>query len=270
MIPGTMRAMRRTRVLALSFVAAAGVLSPAARAQTPLTVVAASDLQGALPVIAAQFEKETGHKVALSFGSSGTLFAQIQNGAPFDVFLSADIDYPKRLEADGFGEGGSLYEYATGHLVLWTRSDSGIDVRRGLAVLTTAAVTKIAIANPRTAPYGRAAVAALRHEGLYDQVQSKLVLGENIAQTAQLAQSGNAQVGLLALSLALGQTLKAVGTYADLPASFYPPIEQAAIVVASSRQKAIARQFVDYLKKPSTMQALRSFGFAPPARSDTR
>src|SRR5579859_3444473 len=138
--------------------------------EQPLRVAAAADLQFVLPQIAAGFEKASGKKVELIFGSSGNFFAQIQNGAPFDVFLSADIDYPRRLEGSGQAERGSLYEYATGRLVLWTRSDTGIDVRRGLTVLTDARVRHVAIANPEHAPYGRAAVAALRHEGLYERV----------------------------------------------------------------------------------------------------
>jgi molybdate transport system substrate-binding protein len=259
-----MRAIQRPIGLAAAAIVSLWFASATSIAQTPLTVVAAADLQTVLPMIAAQFEKDTGSKVALTFGASGTLFAQIQNGAPFDVFLSADIDYPKRLEAAGLGEPGTLYEYATGHLVLWTRTDSGVDVRAGLPVLTTAAVTKIAVANPQTAPYGRAAVAALRHEGLYDRLQPKFVLGENIAQTAQYVQAGSAQVGLLSLSLALSPTLKAAGTYAEVPSSFYPPIEQGAIVVAASKQKAIARQFLEHLKKPSTAQTFQAFGFGLP------
>jgi molybdate transport system substrate-binding protein len=262
-----MAKLRFVLVLGILCLATIPVWSPALRAQAPLTVVAASDLQSALPVVAAQFEKDTGHKVNLSFGSSGALFAQIQNGAPFDVFLSADIDYPKRLEAAGLADRGSLYEYAYGHLVLWTRMDSGVDVRPGLGVLKTAAVKRIAIANPQTAPYGRAAVAALRHEGLYEQVQSKLVIGENISQTAQFVESGNAQVGLIALSLASSPALKAAGTYADIPASSYPPIQQAAVVVASSTQKPAAQQFIEYLKRPSTIALLQSFGFAVPTGS---
>jgi molybdate transport system substrate-binding protein len=232
--------------------------------QQPLTVAAASDLQFALPGIAAQFEKDTHQHVRLTFGSSGNFFTQIDNGAPFDVFLSADLDYPRRLEASGQVERGSLYEYATGRLVLWTRNDSGIDVRRGLTVLTDARVRHIALANPEHAPYGRAAAAALRHEKLYEQVQGKFVLGENISQAAQFAESGNAQVGLLALALALSPTLKSSGTYIDIPETWYPPIEQAAVVLASSRQKVLARQFVDDLKKPASVKILLSFGFAIP------
>jgi molybdate transport system substrate-binding protein len=233
-------------------------------AQQTLTVAAASDLQAVLPAIAAQFEKDTGHNVTLTFGSSGNFFAQIQNGAPFDVFLSADIDYPRRLERAGLAERGSLYEYATGRIVLWTRNDSGIDVTRGLSVVADAKVRRIALANPAHAPYGRAAVAAFRHEGLYERVRAKFVLGENISQAAQFVQSGNAEVGILALSLAFAPALANVGTYVEIPASLHPPIEQAAVVVAASPRKALARQFVDALKQPASVRILQSYGFAVP------
>jgi molybdate transport system substrate-binding protein len=229
-----------------------------------LAVAAASDLQSALPAIVSQFEKDTGQPVRVTFGSSGNFFAQIENGAPFDVFLSADIDYPRRLEQAGQAERASLYEYATGRLVLWTRKDSGIDVRRGLTILTDARVRRIAIANPEHAPYGRAAVAALRHEGLYPRVQGKFVLGENISQAAQFAQLGSADVGLLALALALSSTLKSSGVYVEIPASWHPPIEQAAVILTTSRQKTLARQFIEYLKKPDSVRILQSYGFVVP------
>jgi molybdate transport system substrate-binding protein len=231
-----------------------------------LTVAAASDLQSALPEIVAQFEKDTGQHVRLVFGSSGNFFTQIQNGAPFDVFLSADIDYPRRLEVSGEADRGSLYRYATGRLVLWTRKDSGVDIRRGLMGLDDARVRRIALANPEHAPYGRAAVAALRHEGLHEKVRGKFVLGENISQAAQFAESGSADVGLLALALALSAPLKNSGTYIEIPASWYPAIEQSAVILTSSKVKPLARQFVDHLKKPESMRILQSYGFAvPPA-----
>ena len=242
--------------------------SGVARAQG-LAVAAASDLQSALPAIVSQFQKDTGQQVRVTFGSSGNFFAQIENGAPFDVFLSADIDYPRRLEQAGQAERASLYEYATGRLVLWTRKDSGIDVRRGLTILTDARVRRIAIANPEHAPYGRAAVAALRHEGLYAQVQGKFVLGENISQAAQFAQSGSADVGLLALSLALSPTLKSSGAYIDIPQSWHPAIEQAAVILSSSRQKTLARQFIEYLKTADSLKILQSYGFVVPQTPQT-
>jgi molybdate transport system substrate-binding protein len=250
----------RTRLLVAVGAWAIGGWSAETRAQE-LRVAAAADLQAALPAIAARFEKETGRHVAVTFGSSGNFETQIENGAPFDVFLSADVDYPRRLEKAALAEAGSMYEYATGRLVLWTRADSGIDVRQGLAVVADARVRRIAIANPAHAPYGRAAVAALRHERLYDRVESKIVLGENISQAAQFAASGNADVGIIALALALGPALAHGGSYVEVPAAFYPPIEQAAVVIASSKQKALATRFVDNLKQPATKAILQSYGF---------
>jgi molybdate transport system substrate-binding protein len=246
-------------------VALACLLLPSSFASAQgLVIAAASDLRSALPAVASRFEKETGQKVTLTFGSSGNFFAQIQNGAPFDVFLSADIDYTRQLERAGQAEPGSLYQYATGHLVLWTRNDSGIDLRRGLQALTDERVLHIAIANPDHAPYGRAAVAALRRDGVFERVQGKLVLGENISQAAQFAQSGSAEVGVVALSLALSPAMKNAGTYFDIPQLWYPSIEQAAVVLASSPHKALARQFVDCLKKPENGRILQSYGFAVP------
>src|SRR5687768_931278 len=154
---------QRLRVCALAVAAIAAWSSVAAQsARTPLTVAAASDLQAVMPELVSRFERESGIPVRVSFGSSGNFFAQIQNGAPFDLFFSADIDYTTRLVAAGHADGATLTPYATGRLVLWTRKSTGIDVRRGVAILKDSRVRRIAIANPEHAPYGRAAVAALR------------------------------------------------------------------------------------------------------------
>ena len=247
----------------LTLLATSCICAFAATAEAqPLAVAAASDLQAVMPAIAERFERETGRKIALTFGSSGNFFAQIQNGAPFDLFFSADIDYPKRLEAAGLADAGSLYEYGTGRVVLWSRQDSGVDVSKGLAVLTDPRVRRIAVANPEHAPYGRAAVAALQHEHLYEAVRRKLVLGENISQAAQFAQSGNAEVGILALSLALSPALRDTGTSYRIPDAFYPPIAQAAVVLSASRQKDAGRQFLAFLKRPETARLLELYGFA--------
>jgi molybdate transport system substrate-binding protein len=252
-----------TRVVLLAILAAgsgfARVPAPAPRA---LTVAAASDLQAALPEVITKFERESNAIVTVSFGSSGNFFAQIQNGAPFDVFLSADIDYPKQLIASGHAEASSLYQYATGRIVVWTRKDSGIDVSGGLRSLTDARVTRIAIANPKYAPYGRAAEAALRREKVYDAVRGKLVLGENISQTAQLVDSGNTSVGIIALSLAVGPALRARGTYSEIPAAAHPPIDQAAVIVSASTRKPVAREFLAFLKRADISEHLHRFGFA--------
>jgi len=252
-------------VVALALAALVAVRQPAAPEE--LRIAAASDLQAALPDITDRFEKETGQKVSVTFGSSGNFFAQIQNGAPFDLFMSADVDYPKQLAAARLADGDTLYEYATGRLVVWTRNGSGVNVSRGLQSLADSQVRRVAIANPAHAPYGRAAEAALRHEGLYDRVKDKLVLGENISQAAQFAQSGNAEAGIIALSLAVAPGLRSAGTYAEIPSSFHPPIEQAAIVIASSPHKALARRFLEALGRPESLDAFRSFGFAVPLSS---
>jgi molybdate transport system substrate-binding protein len=234
---------------------------PRAASAQDLAIAAASDLQAAFPAVVAQFEKSTGHHVEVTYGSSGNFVAQIQNGAPFDLFFSADIDYAKRLESTGLAEPGSVYEYAVGKIVLWTRKDGGIDVSRGLAVLRDDRVRKIALANPQHAPYGRAAVAALKHDGLYDAAQSKIVLGENISQTAQFVQSGNADVGIIALSLAMAPKAKEMGIYADIPAGSYPPLAQAAVIVKASKSKTLARDFLAFMKRPETIALMQSFGF---------
>ena len=257
--------MRWIATVMLAVVAAGSAGSgEAAQSRRALTVAAASDLQAALPDVIKRFEREANATVTVSFGSSGNFFAQIQNGAPYDVYLSADSDYPQRLVASGHADGSSLYQYATGRLVLWTRKDSGIDVTAGLRSLSDPRVTRIAIANPKFAPYGRAAEAALRHERIYDAVRNKLVLGENISQTAQLVDSGNATVGLIALSLAAGPALRARGTYTEVPAAAHPPIDQAAVIVSASSRKPLAREFLAYLKRPEVSEHLHRFGFGTP------
>jgi len=252
-------------VVAMVAAAAAPSRSVAQSAGTrTVAVAAASDLQTVLPSLLAAFEKATGVTATTSFGSSGNFFAQIQNGAPFDVFFSADADYPRRLVAAGQAKADTLYEYATGRLVLWTRADSGLDVKRGLALLRDARVRRIAIANPDLAPYGRAAVAALKSGNVYDAVKDRLVFGENIAHTAQLAQSGNADVGLLAHSLAVGAALKTSGTFIDIPADRYPPVVQAAVLVSASRNKDAGRALLQYLRSAEARRTFAAFGFGPP------
>lgn len=237
-----------------------------AQAGRTLTIAAASDLRAALPELVSRFERETGARVIVSFGSSGNFFAQIQNGAPYDVFLSADLDYAGPLVARGQADASSLYEYARGRIVLWTRKDSGIDAGKGLRGLTDPRVTRIAIANPKHAPYGRAAEAALRHEMVYDAVRGKLVLGESVAQAAQLAESGNAGVGIIALSLAVAPALRSRGTYFEIPTAAHPPIQQAAVIISASKHKALANEFLAFLKRDDVRQQLHRLGFTAPQR----
>jgi len=258
--------MSHRRFLALVLAIASGLSTATggARAPSALAIAAASDLQSVMPGLGERFERETGHQVAFTFGSSGNFFSQIRNGAPFDVFFSADVDYPRQLEKAGLTEPGTLKPYAIGKLVVYAPTSAGVDLGRGLSVLTDARIRRIAIANPEHAPYGRAAVAALTHARLYDGVRPKLVLGENISQAAQFVQSGNAEVGLLALSLALSPALRSAGTYVEVPVSFYPPIEQAAVVIRASPQKDTARQFLVFLERPVSVKTMRDAGFLEP------
>jgi molybdate transport system substrate-binding protein len=229
-----------------------------------ITVAAASDLNFVFREVAARFEHETGNTVKLSFGSSGNFYSQIANGAPYDLFFSADIDYPRRLEAAGLTDPGSLYSYALGRLVLWTSNDSKIDVQQGLKCLLDPQVRKIAIANPAHAPYGRAAEAALKREGLYDKVAGKLVLGENISQTAHFVETGNADVGVIALSIALSPEMKGKGKYYIVDSKLYPQIVQAAVVLKSSQKKQTAQRFLEFVKSPTISALMKQYGFDSP------
>jgi molybdate transport system substrate-binding protein len=240
-------------------------VAPAIEARAgEITVAAASDLTFAFKEVGARFKEKTGNSIKLSFGSSGNFFSQITNGAPYDMFFSADVAYPKKLEAAGMIEPGSLYEYATGKLVIWVPSNSKLDISQGLKVLLDPGVGKIAIADPAHAPYGAAAVAAMRHEGIYDQVKGRLVQGENISQTAQFVESGNADVGLLALSLAVASPMKSAGRYFEIPPANYPPIIQAVVILKSAHDKPTSETFLKFLKEPSTVALMQQYGFVPP------
>ena len=177
-----------------------------------ITIAAASDLNFAFKEIITEYEKATGNHAKLTFGSSGNFFAQIQNGAPFDLYFSADIAYPRKLEEASLTVPGSLYQYAVGRIVMWTGHELHIDVTQGFEALREPTVKKIAIANPKHAPYGRAAVAAMEYFKIYDQVKDKLILGENISQAAQFIESGACDIGIIALSLAVAPTMKSKGT----------------------------------------------------------
>jgi molybdate transport system substrate-binding protein len=241
-------------------------LIPATPAQGgQITVAAASDLSYAIKEIAAAFEQRTGNRVSLSLGSSGNFLSQIQNGAPFDVYFSADIEYPRRLEAAGLVEPGTLCRYAIGRIVLWVRNGSPIDVKRlGMKALAEPRAGKIAIANPRHAPYGRAAVAAMKYFGIYEQVRQRLVLGENISQAAQFVESGNSDIGILALSLAEAPALAQKGRYWLVPESAHPAMEQAAVILKGSTNKKTAAEFMHFLRSEAGAAVLRRYGFVVP------
>ena len=228
-----------------------------------LRVAAASDLSFVLPEIVAGFEKQSGAQLKLSFGSSGNFAAQIQNGAPFDVFMAADISYPRKLIEGGFADGGTLFIYGSGRIVVWVPKTSKLDFEReGWRALADAKVARIAMANPQHAPYGRAAVAAMKHEKIYEALKPKIVSGENVSQAAQFVQSGNADAGIVALSLVLAPGMRDKGKYWVVPTDSYPALEQAAVAVKSSTQPMLARAFIEYLGSPAAQELLRRYGFA--------
>lgn len=236
-----------------------------AQEQKAVRIAAAADLRFAMEELSRGFESKMGAKVDVTVGSSGNFFAQIQSGAPFDLFFSADMDYPKKLEASGFAEPGTLYEYAFGAIVIWTPANSPLDVATDKwNALLDARVRKIAIANPSLAPYGRAAVAALQKAGIYEQVKSKLVFGENISQAAQFVQSGNAQAGIIAHALALSPGMKD-GKIWEIPQEMHPPIEQGAVVAKSAKNKAAALEFLNFVRSARGREILEKYGFAVPA-----
>ena len=226
-------------------------------AAADLTVAAAADLRFALPELAERYERQSGNHVRLTFGASGNLYSQIENGAPFDLFFSADTEYPQKLVASGRAQGLTIY--GIGELALWTRQ-AHLKLRaRGLDVLASPDVSKIAIANPVHAPYGRAAEAALRSAAIYDGIKSKLVYGENVAQTAQFAQSGNADVAIISLSQA--KALEKEGDYWVVPRSLYPRLLQAAVVIRASANSAAAEGFLHFVTSSAGREILERHGF---------
>ncbi len=232
-----------------------------------MRVAAASDLRFAMDELVGSWAAANpGIAVEPSYGSSGNFLAQIQEGAPFDIFFSADAEYPRELEKAGLAERGSTQVYGIGQIVLWVPTDSDLDVkRRGLEALTDPSVGTVAIANPEHAPYGRAAVAAMKAAGVYDAVLPKLVLGENVSQAAQFVESGTAEAGVFALSLAIAPVLRDKGRYALIAIESYPRLEQGAVVIASAAGPEAARRFLDFVLAPDGREVLDRYGFLPPS-----
>jgi len=227
--------------------------------QKELRVAAAADLQPVMPVLSQAYEHATGVKLVVSFGSSSTLATQILDGEPMDIFLGADFVYPEKIVAAGLADGTAPTAYARGTLVLWARKDSGLlplDMDR----LTDPRVKTVAIANELHAPYGRAAADALRKMKLYDKVASHFVVGENVAQTAQFVESGNAQLGLISLTAASTEHFKEIGTYVLVPTSQYTEIRQCAVIMKNSDRKADAHAFLDWLLSPAVQGNLPKMG----------
>lgn len=227
-------------------------------------VAAAADLKFAMDDIIAQYQKShAGEKVTAIYGASGKFLSQIKEGAPFDLFFSADTEKAEGVASAGRAA-GKTFPYAKGHLVVWTRNDSSVKLDSELQCLLDSKVQKIAVANPVTAPYGQIAEASLKKANLHDKVKRKLVTGENISQTAQFAESGAAQVGLIAKSLAQSATLKKEGHFVDVNPSFYPPLIQSGVVLKGANEIA-ANKFKEFFMSAEGKKILSSYGLDPSA-----
>lgn len=266
-LPLALVALGVTAALAACSAPVAEESAPAGAGSTTreVRIAAASDLKFALDEIVARVaETDPEIEVSTTYGSSGTFLAQIRNGAPFDLYLSADLAYPQELVARGFAAEEDLFPYAVGRLVVWVGDGGRVDPGDGLAALTMPEVRRVAIANPEHAPYGVAAVEALRSAGVLDEVEPKLVLGENVAQAAEFVQSGNADAGVVALSLVRSDALRDVGTWAEVPLDAYPRLDQGGVVLASARDPEAARLVRDAMLGPDGTAILERYGFSLP------
>lgn len=227
---------------------------------TEVYVAVAANFAAPMQVISQAFQNDTGHQAKLSFGATGRFYAQIKNGAPFEVLLSADDETPARLVQEGAADAASRFTYAIGSLVLWSAKPAFVDAKA--AVLRGGAFNKLALANPKTAPYGRAAIQTLAKLGLLAAVEPKFVKGENIAQTFQFVSTGNAELGFVALSQVMKDGKVSGGSAWLVPADMHRPIRQDAVLLAAGRGNPAAVALLDYLKGDKARQVIRSFGYA--------
>jgi len=249
------------KLLTIALVACSLFFTSAAHAEK-ITIAAAADLKFAMDEIVAGFNKNhSGDEVQVVYGSSGKFHTQIQQGAPYDLFFSADIGFPRELAKQGQA-GSEVKAYAVGRIVLWSADMDA--TKMTLASLVDPKITKIAIANPKHAPYGKRAEEALRSAGVWEKVQGKLVYGENIAQTAQYVQSGNAQVGIIALALVLNPELSRKGGYYLVPGSMHNPLEQGFIITKLGAPKPLAKQFAEYMGSKQVRSIMTKYGFVHP------
>lgn len=230
-----------------------------------ILIAAASDLQFAMDDICHAFEQANpGIQISISYGSSGNFYAQIKQGAPFDIFFSADAFYPARLEEAGFAIKGSQHLYAIGKIVLWIPKKSALNPQKGLSIILKPEVKRLAIANPKHAPYGRAAEEALRYYQLWDKVQGKLAFGENISQTAQFVQTGAADAGIIALSLAISPRMAGDGNYWIIPDESYSRLEQVYAVLQRGKDKSGVKTFLEFVQGEKGKKILSDYSFVLP------
>ncbi len=248
----------KTRLLRALISVAVGFAATSAFAGE-VTVAVAANFTAPVQAIAADFEKDTGNKVVASFGATGQFYAQIKNGAPFEVFLAADDSTPAKLEKEGMTVPGSRFTYATGALALWSAKDGYVDDKGD--VLKKNAFTHIAIANPKAAPYGLAGYQTLDKLGLTDAIKPKVVEGQNISQTQQFVATGNAELGFVALSQIYKSGKITSSSAWIVPADLHEPIKQDAVILNKGKDNPVAKQFEDYLKGPKAAEIIKSYGY---------
>ena len=254
--------MKRLASCITAFIAALTFSAPALAAD--LYIAAASDLIYCLDELNAAFKlANPDATLKVSTGSSGVFFAQIQNGAPYEIYMSADLAYPRKLVAAAHADGKTLVNYAVGRIALWT-IDAQLDLSSGLQALKNPRIKHLAIANPAHAPYGQAAQAALQHAGLWEAMQPKLVMGENISQTAQFVQTGNAEAGIVAYSLLKAPKLAGVGRYALIPLAYFPAMEQGAVVTTKGATNPLAKKYIAFLASRQARAIFDRYGFLQP------
>ena len=237
---------------------AALALSAAAHAET-VQIAVAANFTAPAKALAEVLAKTTGHEAKLSFGATGAFYTQIKNGAPFQVFLSADDETPAKLEQEGATAAGSRFTYAIGSLALWSADPQRVDAKG--EVLRQGGYNKLAIANPKLAPYGKAAIETLTHLGLLDTVSSKFVQGENIGQTHQFVVSGNAELGFVALSQVIKDGQLTSGSAWIVPESMHSPIRQDAVILTSGKDNPAAAAFMQYLKGDKARAIIKAYGY---------
>ena len=253
--------MQIRRLLATFVLLAALPLLAAAQTPKPATarIAVASNFADAARALAADYGRRSGHRIEISAASTGKLYAQIRNGAPFDALLSADAATPRKLVDEGQADGATLHDYAVGRLVLWSRDPAA--VKDGEALLRRGRIERLAIANPELAPYGVAAREALQYLRRWDELQPRLVLGENVGQAAQFVTSGAAPLGLLPRSLVLEARKTRPGSGWEVPAGWHAPIVQSAVLLAHGKDNPAARGFLLYLRGAQARKAIRGFGY---------
>ncbi|MDR4461081.1 MAG: molybdate ABC transporter substrate-binding protein [Nitrospirales bacterium] len=250
------------RIYAFAFmIFGAGFVSTAVAEEVRVAV--AANFLNTLNEIIRNFKTDTGHTVVVSSGSSGKLYAQIQNGAPFEVFFSADVKRPQLLEEEGLAVKGSRFVYAVGRLTLWSPVSNLVN-EDGQIVLSKRNFEHLAIANPKTAPYGLAAEQTLKKLDLWESLKDRMVQGENIGQTFQFVFSKNAQLGFVALSQVLDPKINGSGSRWDVPASFHDPLEQEVVLLMTGQNHSGAKAFLEYVKGDKSLAIIERFGYGLP------